>query len=434
MKCREAQKHLVDLFDETPRETVSGLRAHLAECEVCGREYAAFQAALATIGPPIRIEASPEFKERIMKKITESEAPARGWRIFVPRLVIAGAALVALVVAAPFLGSLGSRPSPATLLAQSVQAMSNLESVHISARMRTRPAENFEFIQAECDWVPLEIRKQFGAMPRWRVEKPSRVAVMDGTSSVLFIKPKMAARGGTAAGFLDWMNVLLEPDRLVDVELQMARSGASTASLAEQIVNGTPQLVLTVKRKAQGDYTNDWLKNKSVSSSDHTRIYRFDPATKRLQGMQLVLNAPAGDTAVFEILSVRYNEPVDPALFSLALPDDVILAVEPGQMPIPGGALPQSPREAAQVLFDGLAREDWDKVLAVVPASTVHPLLKRHYGGLQVISIGAAFQSGLYPGWFVPYEVRLKSGDVKKHNLAVRNDNPARRWVQDGGL
>jgi hypothetical protein len=39
-----------------------------------------------------------------------------------------------------------------------------------------------------------------------------------------------------------------------------------------------------------------------------------------------------------------------------------------------------------------------------------------------------------FAGWFVPYEIRFKDGTVKKHNLGVRDDNPAKRYVVDGGI
>ena len=55
------------------------------------------------------------------------------------------------------------------------------------------------------------------------------------------------------------------------------------------------------------------------------------------------------------------------------------------------------------------------------------------YGGLQLISLGEPFQSGLYAGYFVPYQVRMPGGSIKTHKLAVRNDNPAHRWMVDGG-
>jgi hypothetical protein len=60
--------------------------------------------------------------------------------------------------------------------------------------------------------------------------------------------------------------------------------------------------------------------------------------------------------------------------------------------------------------------------------------MKKEYGGLTVISIGEPFKSGVYAGYFVPYTIRLRKGENKSYKLAVRNDNPERRWVVDGGI
>ena len=62
---------------------------------------------------------------------------------------------------------------------------------------------------------------------------------------------------------------------------------------------------------------------------------------------------------------------------------------------------------------------------------------RSYLGGLQIVSLGTPFQSKGYAGgngWFIPYEIKLKDGTVKKYNLAVRNDNPAKRYVVNGGL
>jgi RNA polymerase sigma-70 factor (ECF subfamily) len=48
--------------------------------------------------------------------------------------------------------------------------------------------------------------------------------------------------------------------------------------------------------------------------------------------------------------------------------------------------------------------------------------------------IGEPFQSGIYRGYFVPYQIRMRNGYVKSHNLAVRNDNPNGRWMVEGGF
>ena len=66
--------------------------------------------------------------------------------------------------------------------------------------------------------------------------------------------------------------------------------------------------------------------------------------------------------------------------------------------------------------------------------SPVNQRLKDYLGGLEIVSLGKPFTSQAYPGQFVPYEIKLKDGTVKKHNLAVRKDNPAGRWQVDGGI
>jgi hypothetical protein len=84
------------------------------------------------------------------------------------------------------------------------------------------------------------------------------------------------------------------------------------------------------------------------------------------------------------------------------------------------------------MFFDALSRQDTDELLAVYPASAAPPWAKR-IASLNVVSLGEPFQSGKYAGWFIPYEITI-NGETKKHNLAIRNDNPAHRWVFDGGF
>jgi hypothetical protein len=184
-----------------------------------------------------------------------------------------------------------------------------------------------------------------------------------------------------------------------------------------------------VARRAEGDLTNDWLKNKSVAESDHTCVYRFDAATSRLTGLQILVHNGGQDVPVFEITNIVYNEPLPAGLFTLALPADVSWMGTAADLPVTG-AIPATPREAALAFFEGAASQDWRKVAGV---TQVNDRLKQDYGGIQVVSVGEAFQSGMYRGWFVPYEIRYPGGRTKKHNLAVRNDNPRKRFILDGG-
>lgn len=198
--------------------------------------------------------------------------------------------------------------------------------------------------------------------------------------------------------------------------------------------DGGDELVLTVEAKARGDFTNDWLKNKSISASDNRRVYRFDADTHLLEAMQVYVHAEAGDVLVFEITQIDYDAGIDPSLFSLTLPKDVVWFQKPDVLPDNEKYTDMEPDEAARAFFQACADEDWDEVLKYWPMTALSQKFKDGLGGLEIISLGEPFQSGRYPGWFVPYEIKLKSGNVKKWNLAIRNDNPAKRWQADGGL
>jgi hypothetical protein len=266
--------------------------------------------------------------------------------------------------------------------------------------------------------VPIEIWREYSTPPRWRVEKPGRVVVMDGQSSVLYFKSTNEALKGTPhAGFFEWLRPLLDPQSILQNELAAARKGDARAAVSGNTV--------AMHRQARGNFANDWARNKSITESDHTAVYRFDAEGKRLEGLQVLV----ANVLVAEFTEFRYDEELPQSLFTASLPADVtwIADARPASVSFTG------PKEAAAYFFDALAKEDWDAAVQVMQRSTVHPGVKSTYGALQVISIGEAFQSGLYPGYFVPYQVRLRNGYLKSHKLAIRNDNPAHRWVVDGG-
>jgi hypothetical protein len=425
---------MADLFDSGDPCQPPELRAHLAGCRTCAAELEEARNAVAEIQPIGRVSASADFKERTMTKLAVELDAAQTARPRIRnspwlRLALTAAAILAVVSALPYLGTLGTNRGEIALLAQSIDAMNGLRSVHIVAQMRTPRGDNFESIGAGYDFQPVEMWKEFGATPRWRVENPGRVVVMDGAQSILFMKPDRAVHGGRNTGFVEWLRPLLDPERVLGTELKAAQKGESRAAIRQD----GPRVTLTTSRKAAGEFVNDWGRNSSVSESDHTRIYQFDAATSRLTGLQVILHDGGKDVVVFETTDIRYNEAVAPELFTVALPDGVIWGVRPEQMPT-GRPIPATARDAAEAFLEGLAQRDWERVLTVYAATAVPESLKSDGGGLRVISIGEPVQSGLYGGWFVPYEVTLADGTDKRWNLAVRNDNPPHRWMFDGGF
>ena len=160
MTCRQARKQLVDLLDAAAPEAPSEIHSHLAGCDACARELADMRAAIETLRPMSQIQASPEFKDRVMSRLTEPE-PVVHKRFAIPRFVLAAATLAILLLLGPVLSNVGRRgsvPAPVlSLLAQSAQAMANAHSVHMIARMRTIAHDNFEYIDPALEWIPLEI-------------------------------------------------------------------------------------------------------------------------------------------------------------------------------------------------------------------------------------------------------------------------------------
>jgi outer membrane lipoprotein-sorting protein len=330
--------------------------------------------------------------------------------------------------------------SAADVFAQAVKAVKNLKSVYIKAQMRTIPHDNFELIKLDRDFVPHEIWKDYsGWFGKWRIEKPRRVVVMDGKSSLLFVRPNYAVKGGIRTGFVSWLRPFLDIEKLLDSEIALAREQGSNLLLThEQDPNGINKLIVTVEASAQGDFSNDWLKNKSISGSDNRRVYRFDAQTKLLEDLKVYVHVDdndENDVLVFQITEIQYNPEIDPNIFTLELPEDVIWGgLQPEVLPDNDEYQNLSPKETATAFFQACADEDWDEFLKFWIASKASEKMKNFLGGLELISIGEPFKSGRYPGWFVPYEIRLKNGTIKKFNLAVRNDNKAKRFVVDGGI
>jgi hypothetical protein len=96
-----------------------------------------------------------------------------------------------------------------------------------------------------------------------------------------------------------------------------------------------------------------------------------------------------------------------------------------------------TPKEAAETFFRACADKNWYEFSKFIPRlddDKQIEQIKEYLGGLQVISIGEPFKMGEFPGWYVPYKVRFNNGLVQDWDLAIRNDNPARRYVFDGGI
>lgn len=356
------------------------------------------------------------------------------------RLLGIGGLLTAAVALFFILGfwetQLDTRVKAAETLAQGAKAIPKVSTIHLQGKLRTLSHDNFSYIDSKLDFVPIEVWKQFGETTKWKVDKTGRVVVMDGVSTIMLIKPNHAVKiSSPTNGAFDsgWLLSLTNVQDLINGELHTALAKGWDMKLAHEESNRVKKLVVTVEAKA-GQGVDDYLKNTFIDESDTRWVYRFDGETKQLETVQIYLHEKDKDVLIFETNNIDYNQPIDPKVFTLDLPKDVIWSKEPTLLPDNEKYAKMTPKEAATAFFEACAKENWDEVQKFWGSAAADKSLKEYLGGLEVISIGEPFQAKPYPGWFVPYEIKFKNGGVHKYNLAIRNDNPAKRYVVDGGI
>ncbi len=345
----------------------------------------------------------------------------------------ASAAAVILIIA---LAAPNAQAKAVEVMAKGARAIAKLTSVHLRGQLRTLPADNFSYIDANSEFYPVELWKQFEPELKWRVEKPGRVAVMDGQQTLLYLKTAneafKVARPAPSAFDTDWLHRIANLSNTISNELRLAQAQGWKLGLTEETAaDGRPKSIVTVHAKC-GLPDDDYARNKFFHNADTRRVYRFDAQTERLEAVQIYLVRSAGEVQIFELNQIDYDQPIDPSVWQLDLPADVSWYKEPQKLPDNEKYASMTPEEAARAFFEACAKEDWNEVGKFM--SPISQRLKDYLGGVEIVSLGKAFTSKAYGGQFVPYEIKFKNGRIQKHNLAVRKDNPAHRWQVDGGI
>lgn len=349
------------------------------------------------------------------------------------------AAAAILLVGSLWLNQPAAAEKTTDVLALGAAPVPEGTTVHVVAKMRTLPRDNFSYVNPDIDFVTVEVWKEFGGTSRWRVEKPGRVVVMDGESTTMLIQPdhavKLPQRTKAAFDTGELLALATVHDKInQDFQAALAKQGELKIS-HETTAKGEKKLLVTVETKSSLPAA-DYLKNKFLGTSDLRRVYRVDAKTGRLEGMDAYLHRDGGDVKVLSVERIEYVEQADPAVFSLKLPDKVRLHKDPEPLADNQKYEQMTPKQAAQAFFEACSRQDWAEA-EKFETSPFSEGTKQELGGLEIVRLGEPFQSAislLNGDWFVPYEIKLKSGRVKKWNLALRKHPTAKRYFIDGGI
>jgi hypothetical protein len=439
MNCAECRDKLIVCAEGllSPDELVH-FRAHLERCAECRAEYekvATLQRRLIARG---QAAAEVRIVESVMRRVRREEfQPER--ETFMSKIlqhrwgfglgaVAAAAALLSIVL----LTTHKAQAEAIQVMTKGAQALTNLTSVHLRGQLRTYPADNFSGINADCPFSTIEIWKQFQPDLKWRAEKPGRVAVMDGATTVLYIKPGNIGvkfpHASPSAFDTDWLQRIASLGNTISNELRNAQAkGWQLSVAAETAADGSSKSVVTVMAKS-GVPENDYTKNSFLENADTRRVYRFDDQSEMLEAAQIYLERASGETLIFDLSQIDCNQAIDPSVWQLNMPTNVSWAqLEPPRLTNNNQYASMTVEQAARAFFEACGREDWDEVGKYM--SPVNDSLKEYLGGVEIVSLGNSFTSAAYPGRFVPYEIRLRA---QAFNLRVSNTNSAKRYVVTG--
>lgn len=368
------------------------------------------------------------LKENVINRLKQEEKMKKS--LLIRRVSVAAAVVAAIAIIVPLSMTTNVSAQTKKIINSAVEKLVGINNYIVRFNMRTTPNENFATIDANEKFVDGYFEKSFDAPYQWKISKRNgRTALYDGDSVYMWLSD---ARLGFSMdpqsqdGVLEEFARLLDPSKLLHAELALLASDNLKASIDES----GPEIVLVVESEAQGDFTNDYARNTSIPTSDSRRTYVFDKESQLLKSFCVDILSKGRYVTVVKSESITYGETIDWTL-ELKRPDiewqgenedlqNVLLA---GTTAV----------KAVSVIFSGLEKSNIEEVKEAFEHYDIDEIKDRFFG-VKVISIGESFKSGLYPGEYVPIEVKLKDGKELKMNVAVRNDNANGVWVLDGGI
>ena len=443
MNCAECRDQLVTcaegLLDSQGKIT---LQEHLNVCDDCRAEYQAVRSLQQKLLASGRAAEQVNLAEAVMRRVRREQfKPEREtivsklmkyrWGLGLGATAAVAVALLAILVSTP-----KAQGKAAEVMSRGARALAKLSSIHLRGQIRAFPQDNFASVNPDGQFYSIELWKQFEPELKWRIEKPQRVVVMDGSSTVMLIRTgnigvRVPQRANSAFD-TEWLHRIASLSDTIANELKNAMANGWKLSLAEETgQDGRLKSSVTVQATS-GLPEDDYRKNKSFENADTRRVYRFDSQSELLESVQIYLARPSGEVLIFDLSQIDYNQPIDPKVWELDLPADVSWFQAPQTLPDNEKYVSMTAEQAARAFFEACGHNDWAEVGKFI--SPVNQQLKDYLGGLQLLSLGDSFSSKAYSGRFVPYQIKLLDGTIKKLNLALRNDNSSGRWQVDGGI
>ncbi len=392
--------------------------------------------------PQCEFKASAGLRGRILEAAAQSEPQAEqempkirkvNFRRWISSCAAAVAVIAMILVFRP-----GATPMYAAsdFFRSAIEYFTGHPSFVATLEVRTTPEESFSYINMARRFIrhTMAVDPQTG---RWSLEKSGRKAVNDGQYIWQWIPQQEYGwkNDGTAVGVIDDFAFLLDPIALLKSEDAIAAS--SEGAVAKKSENDNT-ITLVVTSPAQGKYVDNVGLNTSILESDTRREYTFDKQTGRLITLEIHAKAYGITRCVVKLSNIDYNTSIPQTLFYVPedirwtdnTPEGLKKSVE--GLPVDEFA-GLSAEETVKKMFE--AMNIWDEnVLKLVLRGSELNAVSEIYRGCTLLECGESFRSGVYGGVYVPCKVKRADGGEDNLNVAMRNDNPWKVWINDGGL
>src|SRR5690348_8120782 len=306
MNCAECRDQLVACAEgllDRPQEIT--LHENLKACVDCRAEYQAIRSLQQRLICGGQAAAQISIAEAVMRRVRREQfKPEREpimsklmkyrWGLGLGATAAAAIALLAILVSTP-----KAQAKAAEVMSRGARALAGLSSIHFRGQLRAYPQDNFSSINPDGQFYSIELWKQFEPELKWRIEKPQRVVVMDGHSTVMLIRTgdigvKIPQRANSAFD-TEWLHRIASLSDTIANELKNATARGWKLSLAEETGrDGKLKSIVTVQATS-GLPDDDYIKNKFFENADTRRVYRFDSQSELLESVQIYVARPSGE-------------------------------------------------------------------------------------------------------------------------------------------
>lgn len=435
MKCSDCKENLYHLFDYGQDALATELKEHISGCQQCYEEYEEMMDVVALLKPKAAVIAPESTKANVLSQIETAEKQTKVRQMNTSLKWLSGiAAAVALAIFLPMLfGKKNNMATANSYLNTVIEAMDKVRTMVLRMQVRTDDGENFAYIDASQPMKEHVLYKEFSPQEKWCIEKPGRTAFMkNDTTYVLLDNGKQAFfMKGKAYGMAEWFRMLFNPSNIIRSESMLAGEKQSKVVTKET----DEEIHMTIVSKAKGTFINNVGRDKSINESDNRREYIFDKKTNLLKSLKVFLLKEEKEILIVNVSSVQYDIAIDPLHFSTTKFKDY--AWQEIKAPEKDESISRlTPEQVARFALEDLSKEDFDthKSIWGFVNKVAFGINGNRYAGCEIIEVGTAFQSGDYPGYYVPYKIKFKDGNIKIFQIAVRNDNPNKVWLVDGGI